>query len=141
MYVVSLLRIRNVDTDDLDARMIREGGLQRIGMASALHALERDVKSRKTVAETALRVIRDQVISQHERVAMTKLPDDTFRFRRESGTIYFLDQENSFDLNNSRFASIASVCGDLRWTTYLDEQNRQLTDEGEKLRLLGDIGI
>lgn len=141
MYVVSLLRIRNVDTDDLDARMIREGGIQRIGMASALHALERDVKSGKTVAETALRVIRDQVISQHERVAMTKLPDDTFRFRRESGTIYFLDQENSFDLNNSRFASIASVCGDLRWTTYLDEQNRQLTDEGEKLRLLGDIGI
>lgn len=141
MYVVSLLRIRNVDTDDLDARIIREGGIQRIGMTNALHALERDVKSRKSIAETALRVIRDQVISQHERVAMAKLPDDTFRFRRDSGNIYFLDQENSFDLNNSRFASIASVCGDLRWTTYLDQQNRQLTDEGKKLRLLGDIGI
>jgi len=140
MYLVTLLRVRNVIADDFDERMIREGGVKRISMSNALNAIERDIKSKKNVADTAIRVVRDHVISQHERIAMTKLPDDTFRFRREASKLLFFDQANSFDLNNSRFSSIASVCGDLRWTTYLDQPKRQLTNEGEKLRLHGDLG-
>jgi len=140
MYLVTLLRIRNVHLEESDERMIREGGSLRVGMASALIALERDITSQRSVVETAMRVVKDHVITQHERVAMAKLPDDTFRFRREGGKLLFFDQAISFDLNNSRYASIAAVCGDLRWTTYLDEPKRELTEEGKKLRLRGDVG-
>jgi hypothetical protein len=139
MYLLSLLRIRDVAMDEVDTKMIREGGVKRVGMASALRALERDIASRRSIAEVALRVITDNVLTQHERVAIAKLPDDTFRFRRDGLAINFFSHKHEYQSNDSRFRSIASACGDLRWTTYLDEANRKLSNEGKTLRRTGDV--
>jgi len=139
MYLLALLRVKDVAMDEIDAKMIREGGAKRIGMASALRLLERDIAAGRSIAEVALRVLTDSVVSQHERIAIAKLPDDTFRFRRDGSAINFFEQAHEYRPNDSRYRSIASACGDLRWTTYMDEGNRKLSGEGEMLRTTGDV--
>lgn len=139
MYLLALLRVKDVVMDEIDTKMIREGGAKRIGMASALRALERDISSGRSIAEVVLRVITESVVTQHERIAIAKLPDDTFRFRRDGSTINFFGQTHEYRPNDSRYRSIASACGDLRWTTYMDEGNRKLSEEGEMFRTTGDV--
>ena len=140
MYVLTLLRIRGVQTEQSAEAMLSEGGMRRVGMQWALQSLSRDIQTEKTIAETVLRILRDNVLTQHERVAMAKLPDDTFRFRREGDSIRFFDQWTDYRMNNSRFISIATACGDFGWTDYLDLPNRKLSHEGEQIRSAGDLG-
>jgi hypothetical protein len=140
MYLLTLLRFRGTRTEQSAEGMLSEGGMRRVGMRWALQSLDRDIQNERTIAETALRILRDNVVAQHERVAMAKLPDDTFRFRREGDSIRFFDQWTDYRMNNSRFMSIATACGDFGWTDYLDLPNRKLSREGEQIRSTGDLG-
>jgi hypothetical protein len=140
MYLLTLLRFRGTRTAQSAEGMLSEGGMRRVGMRWALQSLDRDIQNERSIAETALRILRDNVVAQHERVAMAKLPDDTFRFRREGDSIRFFDQWTDYRMNNSRFMSIATACGDFGWTDYLDLPNRKLSREGEQVRSTGDLG-
>jgi hypothetical protein len=143
MYVMSLARLWDpelrVSVGAEDWRPVLEGGLLRVGMQFALDQLRRDERAGMTVAEVLWRVLGDQVISQHERVALAKIPDDTFRFRRESGRLRFFVQPNEFQRNNSRFEALSTVCAELGWTGYLAEDGHPLTSEGQAIRKDGDL--
>ena len=102
--------------------------------------LRRDERAGRTISEVAWRVLNDHVIAQHERVALAKLPDDTFRFRREAGRLRFFDKPNEYQRNSSRFGSLSSVCAELGWMGFIGEPGHALTAEGEQIRQLGDLG-
>lgn len=143
MYVMCLARLWSpelrVSVGSEDWRPVLEGGSSRIGMQFALDQLREDVRQGKTVANVFHRVLKEQVIAQHERVALAKLPDDTFRFRTEGGRLRFFDLPNQFQRNNSRFESISTVCAELGWTGFLSEKDRHLSTEGQAIRKDGDL--
>ena len=143
MYVMCLARLANPDLPETvgaeDWRIVREGGAARIGMQFALDQLRRDEQLDRSVADVVWRVLNDHVISQHERVALAKLPDDTFRFRRESGRLRFFEQPVAYQRNDSRFNSLSTVCAELGWTGFLADPSHELTPEGERIRIHGDL--
>lgn len=143
LYVMSLSRLWDptlpATTGMEDWSPVREGGRRRIGMQFALEQLRSDDRERRTVGEVLLRVIQDQVIAQHERVAMAKLPEDTFRFRREGSKIRFIDRSTRFDMNNSRFNSLSTACAELGWSGFLADVKHPLTKEGQAIRRQGDF--
>jgi hypothetical protein len=144
MYIMSLTRVMSPElTGEVgldDWRPVIEGGMARIGMQFALEQLRRDERAGRTIGEVAWRILNDHVIAQHERVALAKLPDDTFRFRREAGRLRFFDKPIEFQRNSSRFGSLSSVCAELGWMGFIGEPGHALTAEGEYIRLHGDLG-
>ena len=110
-------------------------------MQFALDKLRSDERAGRTVREVIARILNDQVIAQHERVALAKLPDDTFRFRREGGRLRFFEQPNEFQRNNSRFEALSTVCAELGWTGYVAEKGHGLTPEGQTIRKDGDLVV
>lgn len=143
MYVMCLARLANPDLPETvgaeDWRIVREGGAARIGMQFALDQLRRDEQTGRSVADVVWRVLNDHVISQHERVALAKLPDDTFRFRRESSRLRFFEQPMAYQRNDSRFNSLSTVCAELGWSGFLADPRHALTPEGERIRIHGDL--
>ena len=83
----------------------------------------------------------DYVISQHERVATAKLSTtgDTFRFRREAGRLRFFSKGAQVGMNDSRFNALATFLFELGWCGYLYEECHGLSEEGEEIRLVGDL--
>jgi hypothetical protein len=67
-----------------------------------------------TVQETVSWLLRRYVISAHERIAYSKLPEFTFRFRMEPTGLRFYDLDSSrFRLAAIRHAPLASLTEDL----------------------------
>jgi hypothetical protein len=143
MYVMCLRRLWDPNLRAAvgaeDWRPVLEGGVRRIGMQFALDQLRSDARDGRTVAEVMERILGHQVIAQHERVALAKLPDDTFRFRREGGKLRFFQQPNGFQRNDSRFEALSTVCAELGWTGHLSQKGRRLSSEGQSIRKNGDL--
>jgi hypothetical protein len=143
MYVMCLTRLADPglpgEVGGEDWRLVLEGGSSRIGMQHALDQLRRDERLGRRVSEVMWRVLNEHVIAQHERVALAKLPDDTFRFRRDAGRIRFFEHSVEFQRNDSRFNSLATVCAELGWSGFLGDPAHSLSPEGENIRLHGDL--
>ena len=94
-----------------------------------------------TVGDVVEWLTIDYVISQHERVASAKLPTtgDTFRFRREAGRLRFFPKATQVVMNDSRFNALATFLFELGWSGYLYEEDHDLSEEGEEMRLAGDL--
>lgn len=60
-------------------------------VAAALSGVRRRLHSEETVGETLWWLLARFVISRHETIAYSKLPDFTFRFRWEDGLLRFVD--------------------------------------------------
>jgi hypothetical protein len=143
MYVLCLARLWDPDLQGTvpagDWAPVVEGGSLRVGLSFALRQLRHDAHTGSTVGDALLRVLSAHVIAQHERVAVSKLPEDTFRFRRELDRMRFFPQATSFSLNSARFDALASTCAELNWSGFLTEPNHALTAEGTQLRRDGDL--
>jgi hypothetical protein len=79
------------------------------------------------------------IIPQHERVALAKLPEDTFRFRRLGDTIRFFHNEAPATLNDSRFIALSTVIHELGLVSCLREPKRRVNAEGKELLTTGDL--
>lgn len=81
----------------------------------------------------------DYVILQHQVVAASKLPDNTYRFQWEGNRLRFFDLDASVEFLDSRFDAMATtvhelgLCGDIRWPEH------SLSEEGHQLLLTGDV--
>ena len=117
------------------------GGTERLGIQSFLSELRDRADGGATVAEIADWLTRDYVIAQHERVATAKLSTtgDTFRFRREAGRLRFFSKGAEVRRNDSRFDALATFLFELGWSGYLEEADHDLSEEGEEMRLAGDL--
>jgi hypothetical protein len=87
-----------------------EGGRERLGIQRFLTDLRPQVDAGATVGDIASWLTLDYVISQHERVATSKLATtgDTFRFRREAGRLRFFSKDAQVAMNDSRFNALSA---------------------------------
>ncbi|MCY4370070.1 MAG: hypothetical protein OXF41_11810 [bacterium] len=120
---------------------VRAGGHQRLGMQRFFTQLRLFVGNGATVRDVAEWLTLEYVIAQHERVATAKLSTtgDTFRFRREAGRLRFFSKGERVGMNDSRFNALATFLFELGWSGYLYEKDHELSDEGEEMRLAGDL--
>lgn len=120
---------------------VLEGGRDRLGLQRFIDALRARVDTGATIGDVARWLTLDYVIAQHERVATAKLPTtgDTFRFRREAGRLRFFPKDAQVGPNDSRFNALATFVFELGWSGYLYVEDHGLTDEGEQLRIDGDL--
>lgn len=122
-------------TDEL----VSNGGSLRIGMARFFALLNRRIAADVTLFDLARWVINDFVIVQHERVATSKLPDDTFRVRRVGDQLRFFVQEAPTDFSDSRFLALSTTVHELGLVSALGEPGRTLSPAGLKFLREGDL--
>ena len=122
-----------------DIDLLTAGGNTRIGMAGLFSRLSRELMRGRTLAEDLQWLIADYVIAQHERVAVRKLPEDTFRFRGVGDSLRFFAMDAPVGLNNSRFDALSNVICELGFVSPLHERRRKLTESGKRLLEDGDL--
>ena len=145
LYVMTLGRLHDpalpLEVGAEDWSPVTDGGRRRISMQFALSKLREDSRDHKSIGESLLRVVNEQVLAQHDRVAMGKLPEDTFRFRREGTRIRFFDRPTKYGRNNSRFNSLSTTCAELGLSGFLADEQHRLSAEGETIRSKGDLAL
>jgi hypothetical protein len=76
--------------------------------------LQDHIQAGETLADTLAWLANRYVIQAHERIAYSKLPDFTFRFRWENGLLHFYDNGlERFTLASVRRGAVAQISQDL----------------------------
>lgn len=122
-----------------DFPMLGWGGAGRLAMPRFLEVLRRDVLARRPWRHTARWVYEGYLINQHQRVAVGKLPDDTYRFRREGDRLWFTPHDNVAVMPNSRFAALTGAMHELGLAGQLTAPQHPLSPAGQQLLLSGDL--
>lgn len=143
MYVMTLSRLWSADLPNTvsaeDWDPVLDGDRRRISLQLALQQLRHDAVTGRTVREVLERVVEQHVLAQHQRVALAKLPDDTYRYRREGDRLRFFDQPTAFRMNDSRFRALSTVCTELGWCGHLADPDHPLSEDGQSLLRNGDL--
>jgi hypothetical protein len=96
--------------------------------------VEQQLEHEPSLADLFAWLVRRFVVSAHEQIAYSKLPDFTFRFRWESGRLRFYPIGlGRFDLADMRRQSMARLSEDVGLWMQADGQPA-LTDEGRRFR-------
>ncbi len=82
---------------------------------------------------------RDYVILQHQLVATSKLPDNTFRFQREGDRLRFFNIFNNWQFMDSRFDALSTTIHELGLCGKLEHPEHPLSTDGKKLLNTGDL--
>jgi hypothetical protein len=96
-------------------------------------------KAGATIGAAGRWFLEQYVIRQHHRIALAKLPDDTFRLRLDAGQVRFVDQTVAVQMNDSRFHALAGCAAEIGWTMPLHEPSHSLTPLGQELVGAGDL--
>ncbi len=125
---------------EADWEISRMGADGRLSVDGFVRTLRRKLRSGPvTIGEITRWLFEDYIILQHQLVATGKLPENTFRFRREGQRLHFYPLENSLGFTDSRFNAISTtlhelgLCGDWRQPEHL------LTPDGRRLLEQGDF--
>jgi hypothetical protein len=99
-------------------------------LATVLHAISAHLAQAPTVADTLWWIVHRFILSVHERIAYSKLPEHTFRFRWEDGRVRFFNNGiGRFPLAAIRHGPLSAITWDLGfWGRQNDEA--VLTDRG-----------
>jgi hypothetical protein len=122
-----------------DVDILIEGRSQRIGMAAFFAQLNKHLLAGDTLNELTKWILTNFVIAQHERVAASKLPEDTYRFRRNGDLIRFFDQVAPARFTDSRFNAISTMVHELGLVSSFAGPQRVLTKSGRKFLSTGDL--
>lgn len=118
----------------------RMGSDVRLSMDSFIRSLDLLIKkSNPTIFEVARWIYENNIILQHELVATSKLPENTFRFQRDGDYLHFFNLGNSLGFMNSRYDAISTTIYELGLCGDLHEPKHTLTDNGKKLLQTGDL--
>jgi hypothetical protein len=123
--------------EDMD--ILAAGGAERLAMTRFFDRARRAITSGATVGEFARSLLLDYVIRQHERVAMSKLPDDTFRFRRDGDRLRFSTLRAEAGFNDSRFTAVSTIVAELGLAGGLQSADHALTPAGTSLLTAGGL--
>lgn len=122
-----------------DWPLVAAGGSRRLSVAKLVEDLRRHRRDGARVGEAFRWVLEHYVIRQHHRVALGKLPDDTFRLRLDAGRVQFVDEPVAVEMNDSRFRALSTCAAELGWTRPMSESNHGLTRTGRRLVDSGDL--
>lgn len=118
----------------------RMGAGGRLSVDDFIRALEKRLKSGPVTIEEILRwLYEDHVILQHQLIATNKLPDNTFRFRREGNKLHFFNIFNTLDFMNSRFEAISTTVHELGLSGNFSLPDHSPSPDGMKLLAEGDL--
>jgi len=113
------------------ARMGAEG---RLSMEGYLGEVQRRLgRGQLPVMEFAQWLYSSYVILQHQLVATRKLPENTFRFRRQNDSLQFYPLKNTLVFNDSRFTALSTHVHELGFCGDFTEEGHGLTPDGRKL--------
>ncbi|MFH8483983.1 hypothetical protein [Streptomyces longisporoflavus] len=117
---------------------IRSGWQPSIAAVTA--ALRSHLADGPTVADTLWWLVSRFVIPVHERIAYSKLPELTFRFRWEDGLLRFYDHGvGRFPLAAVRNAPLASLTRDLGLWSEVDDERCPATLTARGLRFVEEV--
>ena len=119
--------------------LVAAGGTRRLSVAKLVEDLRRFHREGATIGEAYRWILEHYVIRQHHRVALGKLPDDTFRLRLDADRVQFVDEPVAVEMNDSRFRALSTCAAELGWTRPLNEPNHRLTRSGRRLVDSGDL--
>lgn len=120
------------------ARMGQDG---RLSFAEFLRSLRQRLEHSGSVSihEVVRWLYADYIILQHQLVASSKLPDNTFRFQREGNRLRFYRFENRLDFMDSRFFALSTTIHELGLCGDFAQPAHDLTPDGLRLLSEGDI--
>lgn len=122
-----------------DWPLVAAGGARRLSVARFLEDLRAQAQNNVTVGEAGKWLLEQYVIRQHHRVALGKLPDDTFRIRLDAGHLRFVDEVVAVEMNDSRYRALSTCATELGWTKPMSEANHKVTTAGRRLVATGDL--
>ncbi len=122
-----------------DIDILAAGGTERLAMTWFFDRARRAVMAGATVGEFARSMVLDFVIRQHERVAMSKLPEDTFRFRRDGDRLRFSTLRATAGFNDSRFTAVSTAVAELGLAGGIQSASHALTGAGVTLLTTGSL--
>jgi hypothetical protein len=100
-------------------------------LATVLDALNTHLAEAPTVADTLWWIVHRFILSVHERIAYSKLPEHTFRFRWEDGRVrFFSNGIGRFPLAAIRNQPLSRLTADLDLWDRDNENLAVLTDRG-----------
>jgi hypothetical protein len=123
--------------EDMD--ILAAGGAERLAMTRFFDRARRAIMAGATIGEFARSLVLDFVIRQHERVAMSKLPDDTFRFRRDGDRLRFSTLRAEAGFNDSRFTAVSTIVAELGLDGGLQSADHALATAGASLFTTGHL--
>lgn len=120
----------------------RMGGSDRLSLHRFLTVLRAKLRQgQPTIGEVARWLIADYVVLQHQLVAASKLPENTYRFRHEGGRLRFFAFENSLRFMDSRFEAIGTTLHELGLCGSFARADHGLSEQGERLLDEGDLAV
>lgn len=112
----------------------------RLSVDGFIQAMKRWVnRGGATIEEVARWLYADYIILQHQLIATGKLPENTFRFRREGALLQFYNLPNALRFMDSRFDALSTTVYELGLCGPLWETKHALTAEGLTLLETGDL--
>jgi hypothetical protein len=110
-------RLRIVERLPIDAAwydIALEGGGNQPGLAAFASQLRHHLADEPTVGDTLVWLVRRFIVAAHDRIASSKLPDFTFRFRVEDGRLRFYTKPALvFEFADSRYSALATLGEDM----------------------------
>lgn len=122
-----------------DWPLVRAGGARRLSVDRFISDVKVQARAGATIAEAGRWFLEHYVIRQHHRVALGKLPDDTFRLQLDAGRVRFVNEAVAVEMNDSRYRALSTVAAELAWTKPMTEQKHALTADGRRLVADGDL--
>jgi hypothetical protein len=125
----------------VDWDLVTEGGRARLAMSRFFVQLRRRAMAGGTIGELLRLLFSDYVMRQHQQVAVAKLPEDTYRFRREGDRLRFFQLHADAVMNSSRFEALATTIHELGFVESLSSDSHALSDTGQQLLEDGDLPV
>jgi len=122
-----------------DWAIVCAGGARRLSVDRFLGDIRGHVSRKATIADAGRWFLEHYVIRQHHRVALAKLPDDTFRLRLDAGRVRFVNESVAVEMNDSRYRVLSTTVAELGWTKPMNERGHTLSRVGRRLVTSGDL--
>jgi hypothetical protein len=110
-------RLRIVERLPIDAvwyDIALEGGGNQPGLTAFASQLRHHLADEPTVGDTLVWLVRRFIVAAHDRIASSKLPDFTFRFRIEDGRLRFYTKPDLvFGFADSRYSALETLGQDM----------------------------
>jgi hypothetical protein len=112
----------------------------RLSLANFILTIRQRLERRSTtIGEVTQWLYNDYIILQHQLVATSKLPENTFRFQREGNRLRFYRLETPLNFMDSRFTALSTSIHELGLCGDLAQPVHHLTAEGQQLLAEGDV--
>jgi hypothetical protein len=122
-----------------DWALVRAGGTHRLSVQRLLNDMRDHARRNSSIGDTGRWFLEYYIIRQHHRVALGKLPDDTFRLRFDAGRVRFVDEPVAVEMNDPRYRALSISATELGWTQPLDAPQHYLSEVGRLLITTGDL--